>query len=155
MHNVGWRPMSIDDSINATIDKNKAHFGFFTHFHSYISDCQIRYVKQVKYCCIFIQWKILFKFQGSPLSSSSGLTVEFEEPEITRYIGKTFQNKTIFTARLDLGPNLEKIDSQQQAFLYEKGRRQVNDNSNLNDTRAKQLLKFHFTMSSRLFSSWH
>ena len=67
----------------------------------------------------------MFIQASTSLSGSSGVTVEFEEPEITRYIGRTFQSKTIFTARLDLGPNPEKIDPQHQAFLYEKGRRQV------------------------------
>ena len=53
------------------------------------------------------------------MSSATNVTLEFEEPEITRYIGSAFQGKTIFTAKID--PILpEKFDSQHQAFLYDK-----------------------------------
>ncbi len=53
------------------------------------------------------------------MSGATNLTLEFEEPEITRYIGSAFQGKTIFTAKID--PILpEKFDSQHQAFLYDK-----------------------------------
>ncbi len=59
-------------------------------------------------------------------SGSATATFEFDEPAIIRYIGSTFQNKTIFTAKLDLaGPDLGFVDSQSQAFLYSKGRGQA------------------------------
>ena len=56
------------------------------------------------------------------------MTLEFDEPTITRYIGSTFQSKTIFTARLDVAASTAATaatapESQSQAFLYDKARR--------------------------------